>query len=84
MNTKPFLVNALLDDIIMVQALVDNGCLCYGIIDNALADRLRLLRIPISPRNLETAENSSVNKPIVDAITHTLLDLDGYHTPKLW
>lgn len=68
----------------MVQALVDNGCLCYGIIDDALTSKLNLPRIPIPPRFLETAENSSKDKPIVEAITYISLDLDGYLTPKLW
>lgn len=42
MNTSPFLVNALINDTIMVQALIDNGCLCSGIIDDALSSRLNL------------------------------------------
>ncbi|KAI0992245.1 hypothetical protein K3495_g15941, partial [Podosphaera aphanis] len=63
MNTNPFLVNALVNDVTMVQALVDNGCLCSGIIDDALTSELKLPRIPISPRQLETVEESSVDKP---------------------
>ena len=84
MNTTPFLVNALINDKVMIQALVDNGCLCSGIIDNTLATRLNLLRTPITPQFLETAENSSKEKLIVDSITHISLDLDGLVTPKLW
>lgn len=67
----------------MVQALVDNGCLCYGIIDDELTNKLKLPRIPISPRMIETAENSSKNKPIVESITYISMDPDGYITPKL-
>ena len=84
MNTNPFLVNALINDTTMLQALVDNGCLCSGIIDDKLAERLQLPRIPISPRTLQTAEKSTENKPVVNYITHIALDLDGYLTPKLW
>ena len=84
MNTDPFLVNALLNDVKMVQALVDNGCLCYGIIDDKLANELKLPRIAITPRIIETAEDASENKPIVDSITNIFLDLDGYNSPKLW
>ncbi|KAI0994944.1 hypothetical protein K3495_g13237 [Podosphaera aphanis] len=61
MNTPPFLVNVLLNDLVMVQALVDNGCLCSGIIDDALANRLNLPRTNISPRALQTVENSNIN-----------------------
>lgn len=60
MNTSPFLVNALLNDVTMVQALVDNGCLCSGIIDESLATSMALPRIPISPRSLETAEDQMI------------------------
>lgn len=84
MNTEPFLVNALINNVTMIQALVDNGCLCSGIIDDQLTSELMLPRIPISPRSLETAEEMTNNKPVVSNITHISLDLDGYVTPKLW
>ena len=69
MNTAPFLVNALINDFNMVQALVDNGCLCSEIINDDLASKLQLPRIRINPRSLETVEESTPNKPIVDSIT---------------
>ncbi|KAI1007242.1 hypothetical protein K3495_g979 [Podosphaera aphanis] len=84
MSTSPFLVNASINDALMVQALIDNGCLCSGIIDDALSSRLNLPRISISPRKLETAENSSKNKPVVDSMTYLSLDLDGFFMEKLW
>ena len=83
MNTIPFLVNALVNDKLMIQALIDNGCLCSGIISSAIANRLNLPRIPIPPRKLEIAENSPTDKPVVDSITHISLDLDDIVTPKL-
>lgn len=84
MITEPFLVNALINGATMVQALVDNGCLCSGIIDDELTSKLMLPRFSISPRTLETAEELSNNKPVIYNITHLSLDLDGYVTPKLW
>ena len=84
MNASPFLVNALINDISMVQALVDNGCLCSGIISDETTNQLSLPRFPIHPRLLRTAEDSTLNKPIVQSITHISLDLDGHLTPKLW
>lgn len=84
MNTSPFLVNALINDLTMMQALVDNGCLCSGIIDDKLASQVKLPRISIAPRSLETAEIATVDKPIVKDITYISLDLDGLVTPKLW
>lgn len=84
MNTSPFLVNVLINDLTMVQALVDNGCLCSGIIDDTLATQLNLPREAISPRQIETAEKSSFNKPMVKDITYVSIDLDGNVTKKLW
>lgn len=84
MNTTPFLVNALINDSTMIQALVDNGCLCSGIIDDALTTKLKLPRYPISPQLLETAEGSSNDKPIIDHTTCISLDLDGHVTSNLW
>ena len=68
----------------MLQALVDNGCLCSGIIDDNIAEKMKLPRIPILPRRLQTAELLTENKPEVNSITHITLDLDGHVTPKLW
>ncbi|KAI0991894.1 hypothetical protein K3495_g16293, partial [Podosphaera aphanis] len=83
MNTTPFIVNALVNDATMVQALVDSGCLCSGIIDDKLATELKLPRIPIAPRPLETVAESNDEKITVSFITFISLDLDGYVTPKL-
>lgn len=56
MNTTPFSVNALINEVNMVQALVDNGCLCSGIISDALVSKLKLPRFGISPRSLQTGK----------------------------
>lgn len=68
----------------MLQALVDNGCLCSGIIDDDVINMLQLPRYSISPRKLQTAELSTEKKTEVNSITYIHLDLDGYVTPKLW
>ena len=68
----------------MLQALVDNGCLCSGIINADVSNKLKLPRIPIIPRKLQTAEMSTESKLEVDSITHITLDLDGHVTQKLW
>lgn len=84
MSTAPFLINALINDTFMLQALVDSGCLCSGVINDELSKKLQLPRIPIPPRSLQTAENTTVNKPVVRNITFISIDLDGYTIPKLW
>lgn len=64
LNTSLFLDNALINDILMVQALVDNGCLCFGIINDKLVE-MQLSRILMALRFLQTAEESSMNKSMV-------------------
>ncbi|KAI0996435.1 hypothetical protein K3495_g11747 [Podosphaera aphanis] len=83
MFSPPFLVNALINDEVMVQGLIDNGCLCSGIICDKLVSKLNLPRIPITPRPLETAENSSSTKLMIKHVTHVNLDLDGYIVANL-
>ena len=61
----------------MLQALVDNGCLCSAIINADVSKKLKLPRIPIIPRKLQTAEMSTESKLEVDSITHITLDLEG-------
>ena len=72
MNTNPFLVNALLNDTHVVQALIYNGYLCSDIISDALTNYPQLLRIEISPCSQQTAEQVTKNKPIVQNITYLL------------
>ena len=64
--------------------MVDDGWLCSGIISDEITNQLSLPRFPIHPRPLRTVEDSTLNKPIVQSITHISLDLDGHLTPKLW
>ena len=83
MNTCPFLVNALINELTKGHALIDNGCLCSGIIDDDLVTQLKLPRFAIIPQFLETGGNSSTNKPVVNFTTCVSVDLDGYLTPNL-
>lgn len=64
LNTSLFLDNALINDILMVQALVDNGCLCSGINNDKLVE-MQLSRILMALRFLQTAEESSISKSMV-------------------
>lgn len=84
MNTGPFLVNALLDDITMVQALADGGVICSGMIDRSVAQSMGLPIIRISPRGIETTEVSPKGNTMVDSITYVSLVVDGLVPTKLW
>ena len=52
MDGNPFYVNFGINGIHYTEALVDSGCLCFTTISLSLAKRLRLPRIPITPRDL--------------------------------
>ncbi|KAK2050976.1 hypothetical protein LY76DRAFT_529431, partial [Colletotrichum caudatum] len=63
-------------------ALVDSRCLTYTTISQAYARKLRLPRIQIKPRALET-----VNGVIPDAITavaYAGIDINGYKRDRLF
>ncbi|KAI0992534.1 hypothetical protein K3495_g15651, partial [Podosphaera aphanis] len=83
MTSAPFLVNALVNDEIMFQALVDNGCLCSGVINENIARKLKLRRVPVPPRPLETVEDATSDKPIIRYVAFVSIDLDGYLTKNL-
>lgn len=76
MDCPAFYVNFGVNGISYTRAMVDSGCLCYGSMSNAFAKRLRLPRIPITPRDLE-----AVNVVTAGAITHVAYadtDVDGH------
>ncbi|KAI1003072.1 hypothetical protein K3495_g5130 [Podosphaera aphanis] len=83
MFSPPIPVNALVNDTVMIQASVDNSCLCTGVINEKLANKLKLQRIAIKPRPLVTAETATSNKPIINSVVSIMLDLDGYITREL-
>lgn len=76
MDCPAFYVNFGVNGISYTRAMVDSGCLCYGSMSNAFAKRLRLPRLPITPRDLE-----AVNVVTAGAITHVAYadtDVDGH------
>lgn len=76
MDGRPFYINFGIDGIHYTKAFVDSGCLCYATISQRLARKLRLPRIPITPRDL-----AQVNITVENAITHVAYadtDIDGH------
>ncbi|KJZ68644.1 hypothetical protein HIM_11963 [Hirsutella minnesotensis 3608] len=76
MDSPPFYVNIGINQEYYSTALVDCGCLCYGTINEALARRLRLPRIPIEPRTL--AEVITYSPGTIRGVTYADIDIDGY------
>jgi predicted aspartyl protease len=82
MDGKPFFINFGINGIHYTRALVDSGCLCFATISEALAKRLRLPRIPITPRDL-----AQVNVTVKNAITHVAyadIDIDGHKLRRVF
>ena len=76
MDGQPFYVNFGINVIHYTRALVDTGCLCFATISRALAKRLRLPRIEITPRDLAQV-NITVNNDIKH-VAYANSDIDGY------
>ena len=82
MDGQPFYVNFGINGIHYTRALVDTGCLCFATISRALAQRLHLPRIEITPRDL-----TQVNITVKDAIKHVSyadIDIDGYKLKRVF
>ena len=75
MDGDAFLVDALVNKSIYAEALIDLGCLYYGIVSQAFADRANLQRISITPRRLDGVID---NIRSITEVAYIRLDLDGY------
>lgn len=76
MEAQPFYVNIGINREYYSTALVDCGCLCYGMINEAFARKRRLPRVPITPRNL--VQVSTTVPGAIRYITYFDMDIDGY------
>ena len=76
MDSKPFLIDALIDGISYTEALVDSGCLCYAAISQEYCQQLNLPRTAITPRQLEQVTGTSQEH--IRWITHAKIDLAGH------
>jgi hypothetical protein len=82
MEDRPFKISTVINDTTSTSALIDSGCLSYGMIDSRLADRLHLPRISCGPIGLQ-----AVNQVTSNAITEAVcikLDVGGRVTPKAY
>ena len=56
MEDHPFKVSTIINDTISTSALIDSGCLTYGVIDSRFAAKHRLPRIQCGPYPLQSIE----------------------------
>ena len=76
MDSSPFLVSVRVNQKVFTSALVDTGCLSYGIINAHFASRHGLQRIPITPRPI-IGFSTDVESEITNVVKLEI-DLDGY------
>ncbi|KAM7208834.1 hypothetical protein V8F06_014924 [Rhypophila decipiens] len=82
MDGRPFYVNFGINGTHYTKAFIDSGCLCFASISQNFARRLRLPRIPITPRDLK-----QVNFTAEGAITHVAYadtDIDGHKRKRVF
>jgi hypothetical protein len=82
MDEKPLLVSALVNGVATSQALVDSGCLAYGIVSNTFVRHHQLSCVSIEPRNLQSVEGVSESK--VSQIVQINLDIGGHQQKKVF
>jgi hypothetical protein len=82
MDGNPFYVNFGINGIHYTKALVDSGCLCFATISLMLANRLRLPRIPITPRDL--AQVNVTVKGAIREVAYADTDIDGHKLNRVF
>ena len=82
MDGNPFYVNFGINGIHFTKALVDSGCLCFATISLSLAKRLRLPRIPITPRDL--AQVNVTVKGAIREVAYADTDIDGHKLNRVF
>ncbi|KAI0996343.1 hypothetical protein K3495_g11837 [Podosphaera aphanis] len=73
LNTNPFLVNALLNDTLIVQSLVDNGCLCYETAENSSENKPIIKEIAFVSLDLDGFVTPKLWLYVVPHSTHQLI-----------
>lgn len=77
LHGNPVFINAIVN-LSSVPALVDLGCTIYAVFSKTLADRLKLPRTIVPPKELRLATDSSeISRMIVNQICWAEVDLDG-------
>ena len=82
MDKKPILVSALVNGVATSQALIDSGCLVYGIVSNRFVRRHQLSCVQIRPRALQSVEG--ISKDAVSQIVSVNLDIGGHQQKQVY
>jgi len=82
MDEKPLLVSALVNGVATSQALVDSGCLVYGIVSDCFVRRHQLSCVQIEPRHLQSVD--SVSEDAVSRVVSFNLDIGGHRQKQVY
>ncbi len=76
MEGPPFLVHISINENYSTNALVDTGCLTYGMIDDRFARKCRLPRIKIRPRSIQAID--AVTTSVISEVVQVGIDVAGH------
>ncbi|KAI1003065.1 hypothetical protein K3495_g5141, partial [Podosphaera aphanis] len=82
MDSKPFLIDAFINDHFYLSALFDSGCLPYAAFSEETVKKRNLPRILVEPRELKLAKDDDKSYKI-NYITFVTLDISG-RKERLW
>ena len=78
-DSNPFIVDALINNLFITRALFDTGCLPYSAFSESFVKRHNLPRIKVEPRELKLAKDDD----FTHNITNVTLDING-RRERLW
>src|ERR1700712_2552103 len=76
MDCPPFLISTIINQDCVTSALVDSGCLSYGLVDSRFAQKHQFERMAITPRTM-TAFDAPISG-FVREVAAVVLDISGY------
>lgn len=76
MDCPPFLISTIINQECSIPALVDSGCLSYGLVDSRFARKHCFERISITPRTMEAFDAPAGG--IVREVAAVTLDVNGF------
>lgn len=79
---EPFLVSTVVNGVTTSQALVDSGCLTYGIVSKSFVRKHCLPCVPISPRRLQSVDAVLDDK--TTEVAHLQLDVGGHCQERVY
>ena len=82
MDSKPFLIDCLINNLFRLHILFDTGYLPYSAYSASFVTRNKLPRILVESRELKLAQEDEHTHPI-DSITYVTLDING-RRERLW